>query len=74
VANGDFTSADPAGAAWRILSVVDGLALQVVAHQTIVDRQHMLDWAATASERELGLRPGTLAISAAPNGATPPRA
>jgi AcrR family transcriptional regulator len=74
VANGDFTSVDPAGAAWRILSVVDGLALQVVAHQTIVDRQHMLDWAATASERELGLRPGTLAISAAPNGATPPRA
>ena len=63
VATGDFESTDPAGAAWRILSLVDGLALQVVAHQTIVDRKDMLAWAATATERELGLRPGTLAIA-----------
>lgn len=62
VAAGDFTTTDPAGAAWRILSVVDGLALQVVAHQTIVDRADMLAWAAAATERELGLSPGTLAV------------
>ena len=70
---GTFRCDDPTGAAWRILSVVDGLALQVVAHKTIVDRQHMLTWAATATERELGMPAGTIRISAT-NGATPPRA
>jgi AcrR family transcriptional regulator len=73
VAAGTFRCPDPTGAAWRILSVVDGLALQVVAHQTIVDRQHMLAWAATATERELEMPAGTIKI-AATNGATPPRA
>jgi len=74
VADGEFRSDDPAGAAWRILSVVDGLALQVVAHQTIVDRSDMLAWASLAAERELGLAPGTLAVNGASNGATRPRA
>jgi len=74
VADGEFRSDDPAGAAWRILSVVDGLALQVVAHQTIVDRSDMLAWASLAAERELGLTPGTLAVNGASNGATRPRA
>jgi AcrR family transcriptional regulator len=73
VAAGTFQSKDPTGAAWRILSVVDGLALQVVAHQTIVDRSHMLAWAATAAERELELPAGSLK-TAATNGAMPPRA
>ncbi len=59
---GVFRSEDPTGAAWRILSLVDGLALQVVAHQTIVDRADMLAWAATATERELQLPPGSLAV------------
>jgi AcrR family transcriptional regulator len=71
VDEGVFRSEDPAGAAWRILSLVDGLALQVVAHQTIVDRADMLAWAAAATERELELPPGSLAVT---NGATPPRA
>jgi AcrR family transcriptional regulator len=74
VADGEFRSDDPAGAAWRILSVVDGLALQVVAHQTIVDRSDMLAWASLAAERELGLKPGTLAVNGASTGTTPPRA
>lgn len=60
---GDFTSDDPTAAAWRILSLVDGLALQVVAHRTIVDRTDMLSWAATAAERELQLPPGALAVT-----------
>lgn len=71
IRDGVFRSDDPAGAAWRILSLVDGLALQVVAHQTIVDRADMLAWAATATERELQLPPGSLTVT---NGATPPRA
>ena len=60
VAVGSFTCDDPEGASWRILSIIDGLALQVVAHRTIVDRQHMLTWAATATERELGIPQGSL--------------
>jgi AcrR family transcriptional regulator len=71
VEEGVFRSEDPTGAAWRILSLVDGLALQVVAHQTIVDRADMLAWAATATERELQLPAGSLTVT---NGATPPRA
>jgi AcrR family transcriptional regulator len=63
VADGSFRCEDPAAAAWRILSLIDGLALQVVAHQTIVDRADMLAWAATAAERELGLPPGDLAVA-----------
>ena len=63
VAGGVFRCDDPTGAAWRILSVVDGLALQVVAHQTIVDRADMLAWASIAAERELGLREGALATA-----------
>jgi AcrR family transcriptional regulator len=61
VRDGVFESDDPTAAAWRILSVVDGLALQVVAHRTIVDRADMLAWATVAAERELGLERGTLA-------------
>ena len=62
VTDGTFECADPIGAAWRILSLVDGLALQVVAHRTVVDRADMLSWAATATERELQLAPGSLAV------------
>lgn len=60
VRDGTFRNDDPAGAAWRILSVVDGLALQVVAHRTIIERSDMLAWAAKAAELELGLPSGSL--------------
>lgn len=60
VASGDLTCADPRGAAWRILSLLDGLALQVVAHGTTVSRADVVAWATGAAEIELGLRPGTL--------------
>lgn len=63
VADGSFRCDDPTAASWRILSLIDGLALQVVAHQTILDRADMLAWAATAAERELGLEAGGLAVT-----------
>ena len=63
VKDGSFRSEDPAGAAWRILSLVDGLALQVVAHGNVIERSDMLAWAATAAERELGLAAGALAVA-----------
>jgi AcrR family transcriptional regulator len=61
VATGTFTCPDPGGAAWRILSLLDGLALQVVAHGTTISRAEVVAWATGAAEVELGLRAGTLA-------------
>ena len=57
---GVFSCPDPAGAAWRILSLLDGLALQVVAHGTTITRDEVVAWATGAAERELGLRGGSL--------------
>jgi AcrR family transcriptional regulator len=61
VAAGSFTCADPAAAAWRILSLLDGLALQVVAHGTTISRADVVAWATGSAEQELGLGAGVLA-------------
>jgi len=55
-----FQCADPARAAWRILSLLDGLALQVVAHGTTITRGDVVAWSTEAAERELGLTDGAL--------------
>ena len=60
VASGIFVSEDPAAAAWRILSLLDGLALQVVAHGTTIPRGAVIAWSTAAAESELGLAPGAL--------------
>ena len=60
VERGMFRCADPAAAAWRLLSLVDGLELQVVAHGTTVRREDVQAWTLAAAERELGLRAGVL--------------
>jgi AcrR family transcriptional regulator len=63
VETGSFVAADPGAAAWRILSLVDGLALQVVAHGTTIGRADVERWASRAAELELDLPQGTLANS-----------
>ena len=55
-----FICPDPGAAAWRIISLLDGLVLQVVAHRTTLDRATMLRWARERTEVELGLDPGSL--------------
>jgi BetI-type transcriptional repressor, C-terminal len=60
VASREFRADDPTAAAWRILSLLDGLALQVVAHGTTIDREDVLRWAVSAAEGELGLVPRVL--------------
>jgi AcrR family transcriptional regulator len=60
VAAGAFRCPHPAGAAWRILSLLDGLALQVVAHATTITRRDVVAWSTAAAERELGLAAGVL--------------
>ena len=57
---GAFRCRDPRGAAWRIVSLLDGLALQLVAHGTTLRRSEVVAWATEAAERELALEPGTL--------------
>jgi AcrR family transcriptional regulator len=61
VASGAFRCSDPAAAAWRILSLLDGLALQVVAHATTISRADVVAWATGVAEAELGLVTGVLA-------------
>jgi len=68
VAEGTMTCADPDGAAWRILSLLDGLALQVVAHGRLLGRDQVTAWSASAAEHELGMPPGTLTMRLAGGG------
>jgi AcrR family transcriptional regulator len=64
VAVGEFLEVDPDATAWKTLSLLDGLSLQVVAHRTVIDRQVAVEWAANSTERDLGLRLGTLTAPA----------
>lgn len=64
---GKMTCDDPEAAAWRILSLQDGLSLQVVAHGTILDRVTVSEWVARTAEIELGLAEGELDMGALQN-------
>jgi AcrR family transcriptional regulator len=63
VASGEMTCADAEGAAWRILCLLDGLALQVVAHAGSIERHHVVGWSLVYAEGELGLVPGALGVA-----------
>lgn len=58
--SGAFTCDDPGGAGWRILSLLDGLALQTVAHKVALDRVSVVAWSMAHAEHELGLPRGAL--------------
>ncbi|CUR58611.1 putative TetR-family transcriptional regulator [metagenome] len=60
VSSGEFTCPDPDATGWRILSMLDGLALQTVAHRVALDRSAVLTWSIAYAESELGLAEGTL--------------
>ena len=61
VTDGVLSCDDPDAAAWRMLSLLDGLALQTVAHPDVIDRGAVVSWSVAYAERELDLSPGTLA-------------
>ncbi len=63
---GTFRCPEPEPAAWRILSVLDGLALQVVAHEGLVSRADAVGWAASAIESELSLERGHVTVGEGP--------
>ena len=60
VVAGAFRCADPDATAWRLLSLLDGLSLQAVAHRGLVDRATVLAWTIASAEDELALERGAL--------------
>jgi AcrR family transcriptional regulator len=66
VAEGTMVCGDPDATAWRVLSLLDGLSLQLAAHPGVIERGVVLDWAMTALEAEVGLEGGALARPASP--------
>ncbi|PZW03718.1 DNA-binding transcriptional regulator, AcrR family [Micromonospora phaseoli] len=60
VREGIFDCADPAGAAWRISAVMDGLAVQLAVHDRVISRRQFTDWVRLVTARELGLEPAQL--------------
>lgn len=61
VLGGEFTCDDPTGAAWRITALLDGLAIQNVAHRGLISRTQMRQWVLRHAAAELGLEPSALA-------------
>ena len=61
VAERSMTCDDPNAAGWRLLSMLDGLALQGVAHRGAISPRDSEQWAARAAALELGLDPRVLA-------------
>jgi AcrR family transcriptional regulator len=61
VKEGEFKCPDAAGAAWRIIALIDGLAVQVTVHERVISRRQLSDWVRISAARELGLKPEQLA-------------
>jgi AcrR family transcriptional regulator len=61
VGSGEMHCAEPEATAWRVLSLLDGLSLQLAAHPGVIEREVALDWAITQLESEVGLPEGSLA-------------
>ena len=60
IADGTFVCDDPDAAAWRVMSLLDGLNLQLAAHPGVIENDLVFDWAMTAMESEVGLPIGSL--------------
>ncbi|MDG4785956.1 TetR family transcriptional regulator C-terminal domain-containing protein [Micromonospora sp. WMMD1102] len=60
VTDGVFSCDDPAGAAWRINALIDGLAVQLAVHDRVIPRRQLTEWVRLSVARELGLLPAQL--------------
>ena len=54
---------EPDAVAWRIISLLDGLALQSVAHADLIRLEDANNWEREYAERELGLASGALDLA-----------
>ena len=61
IKDGVFTCDDPVGASWRLIALIDGLAVQVTVHDRVISRRQLSDWVRLAAGRELGVDPDQLA-------------
>lgn len=61
VAKKVFVCDDPIGAAWRLIGLIDGLAVQVTVHDQVISPRQLADWVRIAAARELGLEARQLA-------------
>ena len=59
VDEGDFICPDPAGSAWRLSALLDGLAVQVMMHERITKKK-LTQWVRGAAAAELGIDVGLL--------------
>ncbi len=64
VAEGVMACDDPEATAWRIVSLLDGLSLQAVAHRASIDRESVTRWGTSYAESELALPAGALTSGA----------
>jgi AcrR family transcriptional regulator len=55
VKDGDFVCDDPAGAAWRIIALIDGLSVSVAVHGGMLSRRQLSEWVRLSTSRELGV-------------------
>ena len=62
VAAGRMTCEDPDAAGWQLLSLLDGLALQTVAHPSSITHEQAASWSRQQAENVLGLAPGSLVL------------
>jgi AcrR family transcriptional regulator len=60
VKSGSLHCDDPDATAWRVLSLLDGLSMQLAAHPGVIEKAVVIDWAMTALEVDVGLTPGSL--------------
>ena len=60
VKDGDFICDDPTAAAWRLIALIDGLAVQVTVHQRVLSRKQLHEWVRNAAARELNIDPASL--------------
>ena len=60
VAAGEFSCADPDGAAWRLTALLDGLGVQVAVHRGL-PAASLVDWVRAAAAAELATDPAALA-------------
>jgi AcrR family transcriptional regulator len=56
-AQGIFQCAEPDASAWRLLALLDSMALQTVAHQSETPRATMHEWVRASARAEAGLPP-----------------
>jgi AcrR family transcriptional regulator len=66
IETGEFNVVEVEAAAWKALSLLDGLTLQVVAHPTVMERGKAAEWAASGIEKDLGLPLGALTEAIVP--------